>query len=53
MTRHELKMKKLECMNEKRNHLHSFAYFSGLFHNFLAFFPQKELKHTVQQLEHS
>ena len=42
----------LERMNEKRNRLHSFAHFSGLFHNFLAFFPQKEQKVTLHQLEH-
>ena len=43
----------LERMNEKRNHLHSFAQFSGLFRNLAASFPQKEQKHTLQQLEHS
>ena len=49
-----------ERMNEKINHLHSFAHFfralskfSRLFHNFPASFPQKEQKHTLQQLEHS
>ena len=43
----------LERMNEKRNHLHSFALFSGLFHNFVASFTQKERKYTLQQLKHS
>ena len=48
-----MKNEKLERMNEKRNHLHSFALFSGLFHNFPVSFPQKEQKPTLQQLEHS
>ena len=31
-----MKNETLECMNEKRNRLHSFAHFSGLFHSFQA-----------------
>ena len=43
----------LERMNKKRNHLLSFALFSELFHNFVAFFSQKEQKSTLQHLKHS
>ena len=55
-----LKNEILERMNEKRNHLHSFAHFSRLFHNFPGFFTifryfsfRKSKKYTLQQLEHS
>ena len=52
-THYVLKIVTFYIRNLKIKTFPALSQFSALFHNFLASFPQKEQKHTLQPLEHS